>query len=185
MRALTIHRYQLGRILFPGAKKYVFAEKYVVHLSTFTLSLVAERSPCYIRRPSTASTPDKNGAMTLRIIIAIVVSYVLGSIPFGYLIVSAKTGGGDIRQTGSAHRRYHVSRRRKNQRRVDVDTRCTKRAAAVMIAQTLLSGVDNGACDWVAGIVAMLGHVFPIWLGFRGGNVATVGYLPLCHWRAA
>src|SRR5215217_4144795 len=92
-----------------------------------------------------------------RIIIPIV-AYLLGSIPFGYLIVRGK-GGGDIRQTGSGGTgATNVSRR----------IGCV----AVVIAKAF------GGDDWViavAAIAALVGHIFPVWLGFRGGKGVATG----------
>ena len=112
----------------------------------------------------------------MRIVIPIVVSYLLGSIPFGYLIVSATTGA-DVRQSGSGGTgATNVTRRAGKAAGVlTLILDALKGAAAVIIAQTLVSGIDNAAW-WIgmAGIVAMLGHIFPIWLGFKGGKgVAT------------
>ena len=105
------------------------------------------------------------------------VSYLLGSIPFGYLIVSATTGA-DVRQSGSGGTgATNVTRRAGKAAGVlTLILDALKGAAAVIIAQTLLSGIDNAAW-WIgmAGIVAMLGHIFPIWLGFRGGKGVATG----------
>jgi acyl phosphate:glycerol-3-phosphate acyltransferase len=110
------------------------------------------------------------------VLIVIFVSYLLGSIPFGYLIVNAKTGG-DIRQTGSGGTgATNVSRRAGKAAGVfTLILDALKGAAAVIVARIVLSGDENAAW-WIAaaGIVAMLGHIFPVWLGFRGGKgVAT------------
>jgi glycerol-3-phosphate acyltransferase PlsY len=110
-------------------------------------------------------------------LIPIAVGYLLGSIPFGYLIVSAKTGG-DIRQTGSGGTgATNVSRfAGKGAGVLTLILDALKGTAAVIQAQIFLSGVDN-ASWWiaVAGIAAMVGHIFPIWLGFRGGKGVATG----------
>jgi len=106
-----------------------------------------------------------------------VVAYLLGSIPFGYLIVNAKTGA-DVRQSGSGGTgATNVSRRAGKAAGVlTLILDALKGTAAVILAQIILSGVDNAAW-WIgmAGIVAMLGHIFPIWLGFRGGKGVATG----------
>ena len=108
----------------------------------------------------------------MRVLISILVSYLLGSIPFGYLIVSAKTGG-DIRETGSGGTgATNVSRRAgKSAGVITLILDALKGALAVSLARLVLGGTENHAW-WIgaAGIVAMLGHIFPIWLGFRGGK---------------
>ena len=104
--------------------------------------------------------------------IILVVAYLLGSIPFGYLIVRGKSGA-DIRETGSGGTgATNVSRRAgKTAGVLTLLLDAAKGCAAVVIAQ-----VVNGD-DWVialAAIAALVGHIFPVWLGFRGGKgVAT------------
>jgi glycerol-3-phosphate acyltransferase PlsY len=111
------------------------------------------------------------------VLISILVSYLLGSIPFGYLIVSAKTGS-DIRDTGSGGTgATNVSRRAGKLAGVlTLLLDALKGAAAVLIARFILTDVENGVW-WVAvcGIVAMLGHIFPVWLGLRGGKGVATG----------
>lgn len=103
-------------------------------------------------------------------------SYLLGSIPFGYLIVSATTGA-DIRQTGShGTGATNVSRSAgKGAGILTLLLDALKGAAAIIMAGWLISGFNNSSW-WIglAGILAMLGHIFPIWLRFQGGKgVAT------------
>ena len=108
----------------------------------------------------------------MRVIVSILLSYFLGSIPFGYLIVSAKTGS-DIRETGSGGTgATNVSRRAGKAAGVlTLLLDALKGAAAVVVARLLLGDVDDAAWGIAAsGILAMLGHIFPVWLGFRGGK---------------
>jgi len=106
-----------------------------------------------------------------------VLSYLLGSIPFGYLIVSVKTGS-DIRQTGSGGTgATNVSRRAgKIAGILTLVLDALKGAAAVILASMMLIGAENAAW-WIgaAGIIAMLGHIFPVWLGFKGGKGVATG----------
>ena len=109
--------------------------------------------------------------------VVIIVSYLLGSIPFGYLIVSAKTGS-DVRQTGSGGTgATNVSRRAGKAAGVaTLVLDAMKGAAAVLFAKLMFSGMDHAA--WyvgIAGIAAMLGHIFPVWLKFRGGKGVATG----------
>ncbi len=109
----------------------------------------------------------------MRPIVVIVIAYLIGSIPFGYLIVRTKEGG-DIRQTGSGGTgATNVSRRAGKAAGVlTLLLDASKGVAAVLIAQNL-SGTD-----WVkaaAAIAVIVGHIFPVWLGFRGGKGVATG----------
>ena len=110
-------------------------------------------------------------------IIPIVVSYLLGSIPFGYLIVNATTGS-DVRQTGSGGTgATNVSRSAgKGAGILTLFLDALKGAAAVLLAEFLLRGNDHAAW-WIGacGVIAMLGHIFPVWLRFRGGKGVATG----------
>src|SRR4026209_3047293 len=105
---------------------------------------------------------------TMDKIILVVVAYLLGSIPFGDLIVRGK-GAGDVRQTGSGGTgATNVSRRAgKTAGVLTLVLDALKGAAAVLIAHKL------GGSDWItagAAIAVIVGHIFPVWLGFRGGK---------------
>jgi glycerol-3-phosphate acyltransferase PlsY len=111
--------------------------------------------------------------------------YLLGSIPFGYLLVRA-TGGGDIRFIGSGNiGATNVARA--SGWTVGVATLLLDAAKgffAVWIAQRLSAG--NIRFMMFAGLAAIVGHVFPIWLKFEGGKgVATAlgVFLAIC-WPA-
>jgi glycerol-3-phosphate acyltransferase PlsY len=109
----------------------------------------------------------------MRSALVIVVAYLLGSIPFGYLIVRGKSGD-DVRQTGSGGTgATNVSRRAgKTAGMLTLVLDALKGAAAILIAQKL------GGSDWItagAAIAVMVGHIFPVWLGFRGGKGVATG----------
>jgi acyl phosphate:glycerol-3-phosphate acyltransferase len=113
------------------------------------------------------------------------VGYLLGSIPFGYVIVRLSTGS-DVRAAGSGNIGA---------------TNVNRVAGAAAGAATLLLDMGKGflavwlaarftgeSVSWMAasGLAAVAGHIFPIWLRFRGGKgVATaVGvFLPI-SWMA-
>ncbi|HKP82296.1 MAG TPA: glycerol-3-phosphate 1-O-acyltransferase PlsY [Pyrinomonadaceae bacterium] len=106
-------------------------------------------------------------------ILILIVAYLLGSIPFGYLIVRT-TSGGDIRQTGSGGTgATNVSRRAGKAAGVlTLLLDAAKGAAAVLIAQNI------SGSDWVkaaAAIAVIVGHIFPVWLRFRGGKGVATG----------
>lgn len=116
----------------------------------------------------------------------LLLAYLLGSIPFGYLIVRL-TAGADIRTSGSGGTgATNVSRRAgKTAGIITLLLDSLKGAAAVLIAiwafRVQLRTGSPVAHWWIAGasLVVLLGHIFPVWLGFRGGKgVATaVGVL--------
>lgn len=135
--------------------------------------------------------------------ISIPLSYLLGSIPFGYVLVRVfrhqdvrATGSGNIGATNVA---------RMGGKGLGIATLvldCLKGAVAVLLAYWLavrvlapsLPGVDGfflgrGRAFEVgcaAAVFAILGHVFPVWLGFRGGKgVATaLGVFMVLCWPA-
>src|SRR5512142_1603419 len=93
--------------------------------------------------------------------------YLLGSIPFG-LILTRLAGLGDIRRIGSGNIGATNVLRTGNKgiAAATLLLDALKGAAAVLIAGAF-SGRD--AVLW-AGIGAVLGHAFPIWIGFKGGK---------------
>jgi acyl phosphate:glycerol-3-phosphate acyltransferase len=98
--------------------------------------------------------------------------YLLGSIPFGVLITRA-AGAGDVRNIGSGNiGATNVLRTgRKDLALATLLLDAGKGAAALLIARHLFNSELAGA---VAGGAAFLGHLFPVWLGFKGGKgVAT------------
>jgi len=103
----------------------------------------------------------------------ITAGYLLGSIPFGLLLAMAG-GAGDIRKIGSGNiGTTNVLRTgRKGLAAATLLLDAGKGAAAVLLARHFAPGTNF---DVVAGIFAFLGHLYPVWLGFRGGKgVATM-----------
>lgn len=107
----------------------------------------------------------------------VILSYLLGSIPFGYLIVRAR-GGGDVRETGSGGTgATNVTRRAgKGAGLLTLLLDATKGVAAVLLARQLLTP-DFSVNWWVAAcaFAVVVGHVFPVWLKFRGGKGVAPG----------
>ena len=98
--------------------------------------------------------------------------YLLGSIPFGVIITRA-AGAGDVRNIGSGNiGATNVLRTgRKDLALATLLLDAGKGAAALLIARWLF---DNDMVAVIAGGAAFLGHLFPVWLGFKGGKgVAT------------
>jgi acyl phosphate:glycerol-3-phosphate acyltransferase len=113
----------------------------------------------------------------MTLIVVVIVSYLLGSIPFGYLIVRRKVGD-DIRATGSGGTgATNVSRRAGKAAGVfTLLLDALKGAVAVLIVRMLFSA--SGNVDWIlaaAAIAVIVGHIFPVWLGFRGGKGVATG----------
>jgi glycerol-3-phosphate acyltransferase PlsY len=113
----------------------------------------------------------------MRPALVLIAAYLLGSIPFGYLIVRARTGA-DVRESGSGGTgATNVSRRAgKLAGVVTLLLDAAKGALSVLLARWLLT--DNFEINWwvaAAAILAVLGHCFPVWLGFRGGKGVATG----------
>lgn len=119
--------------------------------------------------------------------LALVAAYLVGGIPFGYLIVKLRTGR-DVRTMGSG-----------NIGATNV-LRTTGRAWGVLTlvldiakgwaACALMERVAGGSPGWVAaaGVAVVLGHAFPVYLGFHGGKAVAsfVGVaLHLAPWALA
>ncbi len=104
-------------------------------------------------------------------LLALAVGYLLGSIPFG-LLLTRVGGAGDIRSVGSGNiGATNVLRTgRKGLAALTLVLDALKGTAAVLVVRTLSPGFENFAA---AG--ALVGHLYPVWLRFRGGKgVATL-----------
>jgi glycerol-3-phosphate acyltransferase PlsY len=110
--------------------------------------------------------------MTAPFIAAIVLSYLLGSIPFGYLAVRLFRGQ-DVRQSGSGNiGATNVARSFPMLGVLTLLLDASKGLAAVALTRLLFPG--HIVLTAVAAFAAIVGHIFPVWLGFRGGKgVAT------------
>jgi glycerol-3-phosphate acyltransferase PlsY len=109
-------------------------------------------------------------------VLAIVLGYLLGSIPFG-LIITRLGGAGDIRSIGSGNiGATNVLRTgRKGLAAATLLLDGAKGAAAVLLAANIAGlHVIPTAGLW-AGAFAVIGHMFPVWLKFRGGKGVATG----------
>jgi len=112
--------------------------------------------------------------------------YLLGSIPFG-VILTRLGGAGDVRSIGSGNiGATNVLRTgRKDLAIATLLLDAGKGAAALLLAKALMGGASPNAeiAGAVAGGAAFLGHLFPVWLKFKGGKgVATFFGLMLAAW---
>src|SRR5687767_3179372 len=121
--------------------------------------------------------------MTTELLFALALGYLLGSIPFG-LLLTRLAGKGDIRDIGSGNiGATNVLRTgSKALAAATLLLDALKGSAAVLIAQRLWPDAVNFAA---AG--ALVGHLYPLWLRFKGGKgVATMlGILVPLFWQAA
>ena len=118
------------------------------------------------------------------IALALVVGYLLGSIPFG-LVLTKFAGTGDIRAVGSGNiGATNVLRTgRKGLAAATLLGDMLKGAVAVLVIRKI-GGIDPALGS---GFCAVMGHVFPVWLNFKGGKgVATyIGVLIAVSWPVA
>jgi glycerol-3-phosphate acyltransferase PlsY len=115
---------------------------------------------------------------------AFILGYLAGSIPFG-LLITRLAGTRDIREIGSRNiGATNVLRTgRKDLAAATLVCDALKGTLAVLVASRL-AGADAAIA---AGLGAFLGHLFPVWLGFKGGKgVATfIGLLIAFAWPVA
>ncbi|WP_333830857.1 glycerol-3-phosphate 1-O-acyltransferase PlsY [Pararhodobacter sp.] len=126
--------------------------------------------------------PAFETAPALLLLVA-VLAYLLGSVPFG-LVITRALGLGDLRQIGSGNIGATNVLRTGNKAAAlaTLLLDAGKGGIAVLIARLAL-GEDAAQ---LAALASFLGHIFPVWLGFRGGKgVATfLGTLLVLAWPA-
>jgi len=107
-------------------------------------------------------------------LITTALSYLLGSIPFGYLLVRIFKGE-DVRATGSGNiGATNVARKSPALGIATLVLDAAKGLAAVLVARVLFGGPHQQLVMTTAAFFAVLGHLFLVWLKFRGGKgVAT------------
>jgi glycerol-3-phosphate acyltransferase PlsY len=100
-------------------------------------------------------------------------SYLLGSIPFGYILLRIFRGQ-DVRQTGSGNiGATNVARSSPALGILTLFLDALKGAAAVAVTRALFP--DQIILAAIAALFAILGHIFPVWLRFRGGKGVATG----------
>lgn len=118
--------------------------------------------------------------------LALILAYLFGSIPFGFLIVRLKSGS-DIRQTGSGGTgATNVTRKAgKSAGVITLILDALKGTAAVLVARWL---TGESGTSWVvagAAVLAVVGHCFPVWLKFKAGKGVATGlgvFLTIVPW---
>ena len=107
-------------------------------------------------------------------LIAASLAYVLGSIPFGYLLVRLFHNE-DVRSSGSGNiGATNVARKSPALGAATLVLDAAKGLIAVLLAQALFPGTSQKISMTVAAFFAVIGHMFPVWLKFKGGKgVAT------------
>ena len=123
-------------------------------------------------------------SVELQLGLALVIGYLCGSVPFG-VILTRIAGAGDLRAIGSGNiGATNVLRTgRKGLAAATLLGDLLKGTGAVLIAKAYL-GQDAAL---LAAVAAFLGHLFPVWLNFKGGKgVATfLGVALALYWPAA
>ncbi len=110
------------------------------------------------------------------------VAYLLGSIPFGLLIVKAAAGR-DIRDSGSGN--IGAANVARNAGKIAGIFTLFLDAGKGYLAVWIAARWTGGSTRWMmaAAVAAVLGHVFPVWLDFHGGKGVATGlgvFLPIC-----
>ena len=107
------------------------------------------------------------------ILISAALGYLLGSIPFGYMLVRIFRGT-DVRQTGSGNiGATNVARTSPALGGATLALDFLKGLAPVLLIQNIFPGMP--ALAFLAALASICGHVFPVWIGFRGGKGVATG----------
>jgi glycerol-3-phosphate acyltransferase PlsY len=122
------------------------------------------------------------GISPLALLAAIVIGYLLGTIPFG-VIVTRAAGVGDVRNIGSGN--IGATNVLRTGRRDLALITLLADAGKAMLAVVILRAFYGENAGAVAGAAAFTGHLFPVWLGFKGGKgVATFfGVMLTINWE--
>ena len=106
-------------------------------------------------------------------LLTVAYSYFLGSIPFGYILVRTFRGQ-DVRQTGSGNiGATNVSRTSPRLGALTLILDALKGLSAVLLTRALFP--TQQGLMFTAALFAIVGHVFPVWLRFRGGKGVATG----------
>src|SRR5579864_7057449 len=114
-----------------------------------------------------------------RFLLIAAASYLLGSIPFGYLLVRIFRGE-DVRRSGSGNiGATNVSRKSPALGLLTLFLDAGKGTAAVLLSRVVADRMGDEAHSYEllasAALFAVVGHMFPVWLKFRGGKGVATG----------
>ncbi len=112
--------------------------------------------------------------------------YLIGSIPFG-LLFTKWAGLGDIRAIGSGNIGATNALRTGNKKVAIATLLCDALKGYLPILALIHMGCSSAACIFPVAFVVILGHIFPVWLRFKGGKgvATTLGvYLAINPWLA-
>jgi glycerol-3-phosphate acyltransferase PlsY len=112
---------------------------------------------------------------------AFLISYLIGSVPFGY-VIGRVCGLGDIRKQGSGN--IGATNMLRVGNRMLAFLTLFSDAGKGVLAVYLVGHYMGEAQAPVAAIAVVLGHIFPLWLGFKGGKgvATTLGALTMLYW---
>jgi glycerol-3-phosphate acyltransferase PlsY len=121
------------------------------------------------------------GLSALDMIVALVFGYLCGTIPFG-LILTKSAGLGDIRSIGSGNIGATNVLRTGNKKVAALTLLCD--ALKGTVPALLMGWLYGPQAAILAGLAAFFGHLFPMWLGFKGGKgvATTIGVLFGLYW---
>lgn len=113
-------------------------------------------------------------SVPVAVVIGIVAGYLIGGIPFG-LVVGRMAGVRDVREYGSGKTGFTNSLRTLGIKwaMLVVAGDIAKGAAAVLVGRLLL---DEPWAAALAGVAAVLGHIYPVYAGFRGGRGVSTAF---------
>lgn len=119
--------------------------------------------------------------MPLQSLLVVVAAYLLGSIPSGYLLMRIFRKQ-DIRTLGSGN--IGATNVLRSGARglgaatflLDMSKGCAAVGLGVLLAAPLMPAVPERNVEALAALCAVLGHMFPVWLGFRGGKGVAAGF---------
>lgn len=115
----------------------------------------------------------------MQIIIAAIIGYLCGSIPFG-LVLSNAAGLGDIRKIGSGNIGATNVLRTGNKKIAALTLVCDVLKGLIPV---LIGGWLAGSTGiMIAGFAALAGHIFPVWLGFKGGKGVATAFGVMLGW---
>lgn len=114
---------------------------------------------------------------------ALLIGYLLGSIPFG-LIFTRLGGYGDVRHIGSGNMGATNVLRTGSRKLAALTLLCDAAKAAIAVSAFTVISFNLSA---LAGFAAFLGHLFPVWLKFKGGKgvASYLGVLLALYWALA